>query len=746
MAMTIRATFKKELSVKDNWRLFIASVQKENGRLEDEKFAGVFTPIYEGQPFLFTGEYKDYKGATTFNVKTYAAEMPKGEAETVAFIRSVKGIGKKRGEIISKYCDGDLMKLKPQDEEPLSQQCSGLKKESITKLIERVQDFKRLGELHKEYGCVLSIEELSEILARFGYNTERVLSYHPYWTDSIVGFTKADALGKHNRVKPNDIERVSSAVKVTLNGLCHKYNSAMVEARELIQSVLNRLAQTELGLVAEQDVHTALNKMLKDKKIAHNTCPNAGNKLGYVYPRKNWEYEQSVAEFIVNEPGKMCVEHVCTFQTAFANWCSTHTELKLSAQQTGAVWFAGTNRVSVITGGPGTGKTTVLKAIIETYEEAFPNLPITLMAPTGLAAKRMAEKAERGARTIHSTFKLIPVDDNKKDEFGSDYNDMTIESVKDGLVIIDEFSMVGLDISAFIVQHMSFARKDMQVVFVGDADQLPPISSGSVLQAMIDSKMIPVTRLDINFRQANDSHIPELAKSINSGNASDIEFVGGCKFIPCSNPDVCNQVVLQYIDAINCYGIRNVLVLAPMRVESEYSGPVYTANLNKLLRDAANPASAQKKEIKVGDGKVYRLGDRVINLKNTEVAVNGDIGTVTAVSDDSLTVTMDCGTVIPYDKKKVSSSLDLAYAVTVHKAQGGEFDAVIMPFAERQNFMLTRKLVYTAITRAKHEFIGVGCKNLLMQSATNVPPPTRPRDLLIPRIKGLYKNKKQSAA
>lgn len=181
-----------------------------------------------------------------------------------------------------------------------------------------------------------------------------------------------------------------------------------------------------------------------------------------------------------------------------------------------------------------------------------------------------------------------------------------------------------------------------------------------------------------------------------------------------------------------------------MRLESEYSGPVYTVNLNKLLRDAANPASAQKKEIKVGDGKVYRLGDRVINLKNTEVAVNGDIGTVTAVSDDSLTVTMDCGTVIPYDKKKASSSLDLAYAVTVHKAQGGEFDAVIMPFADRQNFMLTRKLVYTAITRAKHEFIGVGCKNLLMQSASNVPPPTRPRDLLIPRIKGL--SKKQSAA
>lgn len=729
MSETIRGTYRKELRVKEEWRLFLIDTDK--GIV---KCAGIFNPImYEGQPFLLTGCYETYKDEreATFKVSTYLPDMPMGDDETIAFIRSVRGIGKKRGQVISEYCEGDLSRLKKEDSAELSQRCSGLTPDHVCKLVRRYAELRDTAMILKKYGSILRVEQCSKLLAKYEGRTEKILSEHPYWADGIIGFKACDAIGTINGVAPDCGERLESAAKSALSALCRKTGAAMVGVDELLSATEKMLRETKLGGAPSEKIREALNVLREHNLVIHALQKSKH----YVYPKKNYDNEVAIAKWVANHSKVVEPERKSTFQSAFSDWCCSHLDIQLSSKQAAAIWMAGTNRLSVITGGPGTGKTTCLRTLIECYKGAYPDAPVTLMAPTGLAAKRMAEKTGLEAKTIHSTFRLIPLDESERDEFGPDYNDMLIESLRSGLVVIDEFSMVGLDIASFVVNHLDFSS-DTQVVFVGDVDQLPPVSSGSVLQALISSKAIPVTVLDRNFRQSDASHIPELATALNSGKPELIQFQGGCRFVEATDQKaVTAQLIEAYLAAIKKYGIKNVLVLTPLRKKSEKCGDVCASELNRLIREQVNPASCRKRELKLRD-RVFRVGDRVINQKNDETVVNGDIGTVSAVSADgkSLTVEMDCGTVVEYTTTKASDALDFAYAVTVHKAQGGEYDCVLMPFLPGQEFFLTRKLCYTAVTRAKKEFVGVGSARLLSAAATNVRSSDKPRDLLCGRI------------
>lgn len=736
---TIRGTYKKDLKVKDNWRLFIAMMPfAKNGQLVETKCAGVFTPMYEGQPFTFIDELESYKGSETFKVKSYTAEMPKGLEESMAFIRSVKGIGKKRGEVICEYCDGDLTRLSMDDVEKLKPLCHGLKEESLKKLIDRLNQVKMIGELQKTYGTAVTVEELSKIVTKFENSVERVMKYHPYWTAPVVGFKVADRIGEIDKVKPNDIERLSAAVRHNLNELCRKYGSAMAVLDELIAKTMSMLQDTKLGGVVIADIHKAINAMWTNQEV-RCTC----NKK-YIYPKKNLDNEKLLAEFVVYNTGKVSQEKQDAFKKAFADWCVMHREMQLSAMQTAAVWMGGTNVVSVLTGGPGTGKTTCLQALIDSYAVAFPDEKITLLAPTGLAAKRMSEKTGRPAKTIHSAFRLIPTDDDEKDEFAPDYNDALVQRIDAGLVVVDECSMLGLNMAAFLIEHCDFSSGRCQIVLVGDVDQLPSISAGSVLLHLISSGAVPVTVLDRNFRQSNQTGIPELASEINSGK-SVLSLTGGCSFdsVDTSNKElVCKEITEQYIKAIKEHGIKNVLVLVPYRKECNSSGPICTDKLNPILRDAVNPAAPNKKEMKIGE-RIFREGDRIINLKNATDCVNGDIGTVVKVSADgeTMTIELDCGSILEFEKSRVAKAIDLAYTVTVHKSQGGEYSAIIMPFVRGHEYMLYRQLTYTAITRAKKQFLGIGDINLLKKAGMDAHEFKQPRDLLDLRIIALAAKK-----
>lgn len=735
--VTLRGVYMKELHAKDSWRLFLALLDNGEKGQKEVKCSGVFMPMYEGQPFTFVGQFETYKGERVFRVESYTAELPKGVSETQSFIRSIRGIGVKRAKTISDYCDGDLSKLNGNDLDALCARCPGLKKENMERLLQRLSQIKMIGELQKTFGSVLTVEALGRIVTKFGNRSEHTLLYHPYWIDTIVGFGVADEVGAIDGFAANNPERLSSCVRITLNSLCRRNCSVMAKTAELIAEVIKRLEESKLGGASETDIRAAMN-MMKDKGI----IVRCGD---YVYPKKNHDNEIAVAKFVVNQSKQMPMDRQQKYSKAFSQWCIEHRNMRLSAMQTKAVWEAGKNRVSVITGGPGTGKTTCLQAIIESYSAAFEDEPIMLLAPTGLAAKRMADKSGYPAKTIHSAFRLIPLDETESGDADSDYNDMLVQSVESGLVIIDEFSMVALDLAAFIVQHINFAS-NVQLVFVGDADQLPPVAAGNVLETLIATNVVPVTRLNRNYRQERNSGIPALAAAINGGDKAAIKIEGGCKFIRTDKKETCEKLKSEYVDAVAKYGVENVLVLMPMRKATDKTGDICTDKMNAILRDAINPAGRRKPELKVGD-KVYRIGDRVINLKNSEFVVNGDIGTVMEISrnDGTMTVKMDCGTAVEYDTTKAAKMLDFAYAVTVHKAQGGEFDCILMPFAPGQEFMLTRKLVYTAITRARKEFVGIGGWTQFVGSAGRIQATTERKDFLGVRILKMISDKTGSS-
>lgn len=735
--VTLRGVYMKELHAKDSWRLFLALLDNGEKGQKEVKCSGVFMPMYEGQPFTFVGQFETCKGERVFRVESYTAELPKGVSETQSFIRSIRGIGVKRAKTISDYCDGDLSKLNGNDLDALCARCPGLKKENMERLLQRLSQIKMIGELQKTFGSVLTVEALGRIVTKFGNRSEHTLLYHPYWIDTIVGFGVADEVGAIDGFAANNPERLSSCVRITLNSLCRRNCSVMAKTAELIAEVIKRLEESKLGGASETDIRAAMN-MMKDKGI----IVRCGD---YVYPKKNHDNEIAVAKFVVNQSKQMPMDRQQKYSKAFSQWCIEHRNMRLSAMQTKAVWEAGKNRVSVITGGPGTGKTTCLQAIIESYSAAFEDEPIMLLAPTGLAAKRMADKSGYPAKTIHSAFRLIPLDETESGDADSDYNDMLVQSVESGLVIIDEFSMVALDLAAFIVQHINFAS-NVQLVFVGDADQLPPVAAGNVLETLIATNVVPVTRLNRNYRQERNSGIPALAAAINGGDKAAIKMEGGCKFIRTDKKETCEKLKSEYVDAVAKYGVENVLVLMPMRKATDKTGDICTDKMNAILRDAINPAGRRKPELKVGD-KVYRIGDRVINLKNSEFVVNGDIGTVMEISrnDGTMTVKMDCGTAVEYDTTKAAKMLDFAYAVTVHKAQGGEFDCILMPFAPGQEFMLTRKLVYTAITRARKEFVGIGGWTQFVGSAGRIQATTERKDFLGVRILKMISDKTGSS-
>lgn len=725
--ITVRVVYQKELAVKDNWRLFLAEIEAENGSSSVEKCSGIFSPMYEGQPFSFVGHFEVYKGENIFRVTSYTTEMPANQTETLSFIRSIKGIGKKRGKVIAEYCEGDLQQLDPKkDIDALCALCPGLKRENVEKMLQRLTQIKTIAELQKRFGTVLTVEQLGRITTKYEDRTEHVLLYHPYWIASLVGFDTADAVGEIDGVAANNAERIEACVKVTLNALCRKKNSVMVPTETLIPATTERLKEAKLGGVQRDDIVRTLN-LMRDKHL----LVRVGR---YTYSRKNYDNEVSFAQFVANQGNKQVPkERQDKYSRALNDWLCSHSDIQLSAMQTKAAVEAGRNCVSVITGGPGTGKTTCLDAIVESYKAAFPEEPVLLLAPTGLAAKRMAEKTGKAAATIHSAFRLIPIDDDEKDDFGSDYNDAVVQTVASGLVLIDEFSMVDLSLASFLIRHINF-NSTVQVVFIGDPDQLPPVAAGNVLEALIRTNVVPVTRLDKNYRQDAASRIPALAAAINAGAREQIKMEGGCCFENAKNTDICAHIQQIYLQEVRKYGIKNVLLLTPMRKKSDVSGDICAERLNAILRDAVNPATRSKADIKVGDKKVFRVGDRVINTKNAEGVVNGDIGTVVGIEEGTLRVEMDFGAVIEYESKKANEMLDFAYAVTVHKAQGSEFKVVLMPFAEGQEFMLTRKLVYTAVTRAQNEFIAIGNWDLFVASSVRVPVSTVSRDLLGPRI------------
>ena len=544
-----------------------------------------------------------------------------------------------------------------------------------------------------------------KIYQHFGPGGVALLRQSPYRLCQVsgYGFKRVDAIVQKSGGDLHDPMRVQGALFYALERSRSENGHLYVEAESLIRSthlLLNeRIPPTEPRLT-QQHVEQELSNMITSDVVVSNK--------GKIYLPHVFKQESETACKVV----KMLLEVPEPVDlTRVMEQVKGQLGIKLSQRQSEGVEMVFRHNLSIITGGPGTGKSTILKAVIEAFRIIYPRKIIMLGAPTGKASRRMAETTGLNtAQTLHSLLGL----------HGEDAGWQKKKPLEADLLIVDESSMMDMWLA-----YQLFARiaPGTKVLLVGDADQLESVGAGNVFQELINSGLVPVTVLNEIFRQAKDSLIAYNAKFINEEN-SNLYYGHDFSFIKAESQDeVAELIRTLYRQEIAQTGLEQVQILSPFRSE----GAASSNALNEAIRDEVNPAAEETPEVMFG-GKLFRLNDRVMQIKNNydmELAdrygvkvskgvFNGDIGSVCRIKHNIVTINFD-GRYADYPLESLSE-LELSYAMTIHKAIGSEYDTVIIPMLPAHKILLTRNLIYTAITRAKRRVLLVGQKKALFMA------------------------------
>jgi exodeoxyribonuclease V alpha subunit len=533
-------------------------------------------------------------------------------------------------------------------------------------------------------------QHIKAVIEAFGYESLKVVSHNPYRLLSVYGWTfpKVDGVAERLDIPKNDPRRYEGAVFWCLRDAAGEGHLFVRrgDMANMVHDLVHNSGVSPFGGDLSTGLAEAVDRLIKEGIVKID--PMAG-----VYLLNHWKHERECAERISEfvGPTKLDVD----VKEFLENYERTQA-ITLSDAQRKAVETFVENRVLVLTGLPGTGKTTVIRTIVALLKMA--NITFTLMAPTGIAAKRLSAVTENPASTIHRLFRY----DGRNWGYNR-YNKYPI-----GATVVDEMSMVDQELFYRIVDALT---TDTMVLLVGDDAQLPSVGPGNVLRELVRSQGIPHVRLTEIFRQKKTSDIVLNSHKINrgefltfEGTSPDSEF----RFIPLPDEDKAVELIVQM--ALKLKGKdANFQVLSP-----KYDGAVGVNNLNSRLREALNPSKGQR-EAKFGQLHV-REGDRLMIIRNNyRLGVyNGDMGKLMTISDRELGVRVHgageggLDELIHINRGESSSMLRLAYAITVHKSQGSEFDTVIIPVYRTQGRMLLRNLLYTAVTRAKKKVWLIG--------------------------------------
>lgn len=545
----------------------------------------------------------------------------------------------------------------------------------------------------------VSSEQMKALFNAFGSEARKIISNNPYSLMEIEGFEfdKVDEIAESRGIPKNDPRRFEGAVLWVLREasqsghLCVRRGDLSMSLRESLKSEVDTFESLDLS----KDLMDATARLEAKGKVVVD--PDVG-----VYLPDLYNYERRSAEYLVRFKTPIAIDvDIKEFLDTYEN---TH-QIKLSEAQQNAVNELISNRVLVLTGGPGTGKTTVIKTFVELFQRA--GVGFSLMAPTGIAAKRVAMVTGQEAATIHRTFKY------NGEEWG--YNEWNKYPV--GAVIIDEMSMVDQELFFRVVSSL---QEGTILVLVGDDAQLPSVGPGSVLRDLVRCPAIPTVRLTQIFRQAQKSEIVVNSHRINRGESiltgddnSDFRFV---------SLDDARIIDLVLKMAVKLKGRdANFQILSP-----KYDGIVGVTNLNERLREVLNPPGPGKMEVAFGKLQ-FRVGDRLMVVKNDykRGIYNGDMGKLADIRSDHLKIRihglgedgLDAMVEIP--RNEVIQKLRLAYAITVHKCQGSEFDIIILPMVREHGRMLQRNLFYTAVTRAKKRVWVLGDRGAVQRAIDN---------------------------
>lgn len=663
-------------------------------------FTGSLPDLNEIDTYIMTGSLTNHeKYGSQFQVKSINRIMPQETDAMIDILSSnlFKGIGKKTAEkLVSVFKEKTFDVI--------------LNDTSNLLLIPGISEkqAKTLKEALKQYQG--SYEDIL-MLNKLGFSTSESMKIYHYYKDKLnevldgnlyniyydideISFPRVDSIfvAKYKKDSPS---RVAGAIIYIIKTLSMTYGHTYF-SKEEVNSYLFRVLKVE---VSEKVVADAYNSLLADERIVI--------KDDRLYLWEMYEAETLIARRLrlLAHEDKIKYKNLDTKIKEI----ETHYGIVYTDEQLDAIKLAITRKVAIITGGPGTGKTTILKGILDLYkvlsssDKIRLNEQIALLAPTGRASKRMSEVTNFEASTIHRFLKW------NKDTNRFQINEYNKSSVS--FVIVDEASMIDTMLLANLLKGL---KSSCHIIFVGDANQLPSVAAGDVLNDMIESKELPVYALKNWHRQGTDSKIIPFAHRINEGildrellnSGSDLEF------IPCRD----NEIIEVIGNVCKDYNSYDLQVLAPI-----YKNRNGIYAINDHLQKLWNPKSPSKKEIE-GNESIYREKDKVIQLANMkdESVFNGDIGIIDRIKllgNKELYIDYD-GNLVKYTKSMLQN-FTLGYAISIHKSQGSEFDTVLIPFTFDYRKMLYRKLIYTGVTRCKKKLILVGDINALEQAIRN---------------------------
>lgn len=574
-------------------------------------------------------------------------------------------------------------------------------------------------------GVDVSPSAINTLVETYGNETIHVLENNPYKPVPILGFAVMDQIALAMGEPVDSERRMTCATIEALHIACQKTGSMCAEE----SAILARMAALTPQVSAERQKES-LDDVAKVYAIV---------KQGkYYYDKDDFLAERKMSAKIVELASAEPIKER-EIEDAFIKW-QKENAIILSPRQAEAVRNL-KYRISIVTGGPGTGKTTCLRAIMDVYHMVWPEEHILLMAPTGLAAKRMAESTGMNSSTIHKACGLVPA--NNPSGFTAQ-GDCTIC----GFIGIDEMSMVGEHLFAYAIDAV-LSSPSTRIVLLGDTDQLAPVARGDVLRDLIKCGVIKTVRLDVNYRQGSTSTITDASIKIRenrayTGNTRNLVFDNEFRFIPVVNKDkekeaneIMNHIVEEYLNGVSKYGMEGTIVLTPTHYDKGTpSGYLCKNRVNAAIQAIVNPKTDDKLCVEIGK-QLFMVGDRIIQRKNTEQVINGDLGTIQSIvqleSDVAVEIYFDSkGETLVYNNEDMKD-IELAYAITVHSSQGCEFPCCIIPVSMTYGVMLTKPLYYTGITRAKKKLVMIGDEEALKYALQNIRKQTR-KSLLGPRI------------
>lgn len=574
-------------------------------------------------------------------------------------------------------------------------------------------------------GVDVSPSAINTLVETYGNETIHVLENNPYKPVPILGFAVMDQIALAMGEPVDSERRMTCATIEALHIACQKTGSMCAEE----SAILARMAALTPQVSAERQKES-LDDVAKVYAIV---------KQGkYYYDKDDFLAERKMSAKVVELASAEPVKER-EIEDAFIKW-QKENAIILSPRQAEAVRNL-KYRISIVTGGPGTGKTTCLRAIMDVYHMVWPEEHILLMAPTGLAAKRMAESTGMNSSTIHKACGLVPA--NNPSGFTAQ-GDCTIC----GFIGIDEMSMVGEHLFAYAIDAV-LSSPSTRIVLLGDTDQLAPVARGDVLRDLIKCGVIKTVRLDVNYRQGSTSTITDASIKIRenrayTGNTRNLVFDNEFCFIPVVNKDkekeaneIMNHIVEEYLNGVSKYGMEGTIVLTPTHYDKGTpSGYLCKNRVNAAIQAIVNPKTDDKLCVEIGK-QLFMVGDRIIQRKNTEQVINGDLGTIQSIaqleSDVAVEIYFDSkGETLVYNNEDMKD-IELAYAITVHSSQGCEFPCCIIPVSMTYGVMLTKPLYYTGITRAKKKLVMIGDEEALKYALQNFRKQTR-KSLLGPRI------------